>query len=116
MKRTVYEITVGTQHTIDKHGTDYLCKQREHYAQVLCRHFGGVTILRERGGYIMDSGELVFEDVYIYRVIEIAMSGERPFIDATAAEMAAVFGEECVLVTEHKVKASLVRPCSTTLQ
>lgn len=113
---TMYEITVGTGRAVTELGMQAVAAHREHWAERLVNHFGGVTVLRERGGSRQDDGVEVWQDVYIYRVIELNVAGERPFISELASEMAEVFGEECVLVTETQVKATFIRGGGVTCQ
>lgn len=105
---TMFEITVGTARAINELGMQAVASYREHWADKLVNHFGGVTVLRERGGSVTMEGT-VWQDVYIYRVVEFNVTGERYFIDKLAAEMADTFGEESVLVTETQMKATFIR-------
>lgn len=86
----------------------------QRWTKELCAVFGGCTMSIVDGNYIMDSGELCIESTFQFTCYLIDDGkASRAYawgqVQDIAADMAEVFGQECVLISRAKCKAELVR-------
>ena len=105
---TQFQITIGTHNILESQGVACRDNYVQEWAKALTEHFGGCTITKGVGNYIMLNGELVQEQVIQFTAIETAMTGEREFVEALAMTMRTAWQEECVLVTESQVAYKFV--------
>jgi hypothetical protein len=96
--------------------TELVRSNMQRWTKELCAVFGGCTLSIVDGNYIMDSGELCTESTFQFTCYLIGSDADAANIKATwrkvksiAADMAEVFGQECVLISRAKCKAELVR-------
>lgn len=93
---------------------EYIRTHMNRWTKELCAVFGGCTMQIVDGNYIMDNGELCTESSFqftCYLVDDDKATRKYAWrqVQEIAADMAEVFGQECVLISRAKCKAALVR-------
>jgi len=106
---TLYKITFGTEY--DKEGetfilTDEQAKAMQILQQDITDHFGGMSIIRHRGTFKHDSGEMVNEDSLTYEIV--ASDKDRKLIVSIAEDIKEILNQESVLLVETKINAVFI--------